>query len=355
MLGANAQTSVLGARAGAEAINEAGGIGGRPVEITVVDDGGDATVAVTKLREAIASDARPDAYMNSGPSNLAAATLPILTQNEILSFNIGPTENSADPAVFPLNFDLSPSPQDMISGFVAHIRENGHGSVGIIHGSSAYGETFGTVAEEGLSAAGIDVVGTEEYDVAALDMTPQLQALRARNPQALVVDGYGAPLGYLLQSMEKLGWEIPLLGNTSVSATGLVSTEPPAGLLGTPLVEPLLMQVYTSTAYDPAAEKVNRMVERMTALGPIPASLILAYNYDAFFLLAAAARDAGSTEAAALAAALEKPEVQRDAGTAVLPLYNFTASAHAPQVGADALTFVAPSKVVNGQFATPVP
>lgn len=353
VLAANSQTSVLAARAAVEEINATGGIGGRHVELTVVDDAGDATQAVTRLREALASDTPPDLYMNSGPSTIATATLPILTQNGVLSFNIGPTQDSADPSKFPLNFDLSPSPQDQIRGFVAEVQARGYTSVGIIHGSSAYGETFGPAAESAMTEAGIRVTGIQEYDVAALDMTPQLQALQGGQPQALIVDGYGAPVGYLLQSLERLGWDVPLLGDTSVSATSLVSTDPPAGVLGTPLVRNLTMQVYTSTSYDPAAERVNTMVQTMSRLGDIPANLILAYNYDGIYLAAAAAQDAGSTDAEAIARSLVQPDVLEAADTSVLSRYNFTADVHSPQVSPDVFRFVAPSKVLDGQFGNP--
>ncbi|TVT61328.1 amino acid ABC transporter substrate-binding protein [Amycolatopsis rhizosphaerae] len=353
VLAANAQTSVLAAKAGVEDINKAGGIGGRKVELTVVDDAGDVTTAVTKLREALASDSKPDVFLNSGPSTVASATLPILKQNKVLAFNIGPTKDSADPKQFPLNFDIAPGPVDQLRGFVAHIKQKGYTSVGVIHGNSAYGQTFGAQTQQALSAAGIPMVGNEQYDVSSLDMTPQLQNLQAKNPQALIVDGYGAPVGYLLQSLQKLGWNVPLLGNTSVSATSLVSSPPPAGVLGTPQVANLLMEVFKSTSFDPADQKVNAMVTTMSGLGKIPGNLVLAYNYDVFAMLAAAAKDAGSTDGAALAKSLEKPEVQQAAGTAVVSRYHFSSTSHAPNADPDAFTFVVPSKVLNGQFGHP--
>ena len=350
VLAANAATAVLATQAGVEDVNAKGGIGGRRVELTVVDDAGDATQAVTKLREAIASDAKPDLFLNSGPSTISTATLPILTQNQILSFNIAPTKDSADPARFPLNFDLSPSPQDQIKGFVAEAKQRGYTSIGVIHGSSAYGETFGPAVESAMSEAGITVVGNEEYDVAALDMTPQLQALQSRQPQAVVVDGYGAPVGYLLQSMERLGWDVPLLGNVSVAATSLVSTDPPAGVLGTPQAANLTMEVYQSTSHDPGAARVNEMVATMRRLGEIQAALIVAYNYDGLFLAAAAAQDAGSTDAEAMARSMVKPQVQQAANTAVLNRYNFSDTSHSPNADPGNFLFISPSRIQDGQF-----
>ena len=349
VLADNATTSVTAAKASVDAINADGGILGREVEIEVIDDTADPTVAVTKLRELLASE-KPVAVMNSGPSTVAEATIPILGQNQILSFNIGPTATSGDPSVNPLNFDLSASVPDYIGSFVHEIEQRGYGKVAILHGSSAYGELFGKQSKDAYTEAGIEVTGMQGFDNAALDMTAQLEALKETNPEALVLDAYGAPLGYVLQSLEKLGWDIPVLGNTSVAATQLIATEPPSGVLGTDQVKNLTMQVYTSTKHDPSDDKVNAAVETMMAAGDIRSSLILAYNYDSMFLLKAAAESAGSLEAEALAEALVDPEVQKSAGTVILSRYGFTAESHTPHVTPEDFLFIPPGKLVNGQY-----
>lgn len=350
-LGINASTSVLSAQAGAQVVNEDGGILGRSVEVTVVDDQADPTVAVTLVREAINSDTPPDAILNSGPSQVAEATLPIISQAGILSFNIGPTQTSSDPSVFPLNFDISAGPTDHVAGLVNHFTEQGYKTVGILHGSSSYGETYGKLAGEGFAAAGFTVLGNEEYDVASLDMTPQLEALRAKNPDVLALDAYGAPLGYVLQGIEKLGWDVPIAGNVSVAATGLVNTPPPTGVLGTDQVKNLVMEVYQSTVFNEDAEATNRAVEAMLSIGEIKATLILAYNYDAVLLIKAAAESVGgSDDAAAIAEALVDPEVTKNAPTAILGTYVFSKTKHSPEIAGDEFSFIPPSEIKNGQF-----
>ncbi|MDH6679721.1 branched-chain amino acid transport system substrate-binding protein [Rhodococcus sp. LBL1] len=353
VLAANAQTSILAAKAGVEVQNQAGGIGGRQIELTVVDDGGDATTAVTKVREAINKE-KPDLVLNSGPSSVAAAVLPILKQNDILSFNIAPTPDSTDPSKFPLNFDLSPSTADNARSVVGHAKEKGYDNIGVIHGSTAYGEQFGKEMTSALEKAGLKQAGNEEYEATALDMTAQLQALKNAGTKALALDAYGAPLGYVLQSMQRLGWDVPLIGNTSVSSTNLIANEPPNGVLGTPEVKNLVTQVYTSTVYDPNDAAVNKMVDTMASLGTIPSTLILAYNYDAFPLVAAAAEKAGTTtDSEKLAQALETEEVQKDAATAIFARYNFTADNHSTNPVQDEMKFIAPTRIINGQYGNP--
>lgn len=350
-LGINASTSVLSAQAGAQVLNEDGGILGREVEVTVVDDQADPTVAVTLVREALNSDTPPDVILNSGPSQVTEATLPIINQAGVLSFSIGPTATSSDPTLFPLHFDISAGAAEHIDGYVHYFKEEGYKTVGILHGSSSYGEAYGTLAAEGFAEAGFEVLGSEEYDVASLDMTPQLEALRATNPDVLALDAYGAPLGYILQGLEKLAWDVPIAGNLSVSATGLVSTPPPSGVLGTGQVKNLVMEVYESTVFEPDEELTSKAVQAMLSIAPIKATLILAYNYDAMILIKAAAESVGSADdPAALAEALVDPEVTKNAPTAILKEYVFPKDKHAPIMTGAEFSFIPPSEIKDGQF-----
>jgi branched-chain amino acid transport system substrate-binding protein len=350
ILANNATTSITAAKASVQAVNDAGGILGREVELEVIDDTGDPTVAVTKLRELMASDDKPDVVMNSGPSTVAEAMLPILSQNKVLSFNIGPTATSGDPKANPYNFDLSPSVPDYIDSFVAEMKDRDYDNVAILHGSSAYGELFGQLTQEAFADDGFEVTGVQGYDNASLDMTAQLEALQETDPDVLVLDAYGAPLGYVLQGIEKLGWDVPIMGNTSVSATGLISTEPPTGVLGTDQVKNLTMQVFRSTKYDADDELVNNAVQLMTEAGEIKSSLILAYNYDAMPLVKAAAEKAGSLDVDAVAEALLDSAVQESAETAMLALYGFTKDSHTPHAEPAEFLFIAPGPLVDGQY-----
>src|SRR5690625_7037275 len=56
ILSQNAETSIKSAEAAVAIANEEGGILGRNIELTVVDDNGDPTVAITKLRELLNGD-----------------------------------------------------------------------------------------------------------------------------------------------------------------------------------------------------------------------------------------------------------------------------------------------------------
>lgn len=97
--------------------------------------------------------------------------------------SMAPSPDSTDPSKFPLNFDLAPGATDTARGISEYAKSKGYSSVGVLHGSTAYGELFGEEMTSALQSAGLKAAGNEEYDAAALDMTAQLQSLRIRVPR----------------------------------------------------------------------------------------------------------------------------------------------------------------------------
>lgn len=352
-LAKNAKTSVLAVQASAQIANETDGINGREVRVTVLDDGGDPTIAVSKLREIAAGKGKPDLYVNTGGSTVASATVPILTQNKILSFTMSPTENGSNPAVSPYNFDISPSPATYAAGIADFVASKGYQDLGVLHGNSSYGELFGQEMVTALKDAKISVAQSQEYATTALDMTAQLQSLKNAGVKALIVDAYGAPLGYLLKSLERLGWDVPLIGNNSVAGTSSIATPPPAGFLGIKETENVVMQVFQSTSFDPSNELVNKAVSTMAGLGAIESTLIVAQSYDAVPMVAAAAAKTGNTNLDELVKAIEDIEVQKSAKTAMIPVPNYSSTDHSSNPDATTFVYIKPSLLFNGQFGNP--
>jgi branched-chain amino acid transport system substrate-binding protein len=144
---------------------------------------------------------------------------------------------------------------------------------------------------------------------------------------------------------------VPILGDVAVAATDIVNTNPPKGLLGTAEEKTLKFQAFQSTvAQDNQPANLNTMIAALKAQGSVPASLVLAYDYDGVQLLAAGAKSANSvTDTAAIAKAIEGLKAG-DAKTGVFPQYFFSATSHAPNQPASSFTFATPSVLTDGQF-----
>src|SRR5579871_6797236 len=325
----NAQTAVAAAKAAVSYVNAHGGVLGHPVELTVVDDAGNPTTAVTKLESALNSGSKPAVFLQADASTEAAEVLPILNRNKILSFNQAPTTTSGNPTKFPYNFDLSPSVANDASAFCPYVKAHGGSSVAILHGNDPYGDALGAAMAQACHGEGVTVTATQQFELTALDMTPQLEALEASHPSYLLLQAYGPPAGYVLEGLQKLGWTVPVLGDDSVMVSPVVTSPPPSGQLGTATEANLKCEVFESTRYEAnAPAPLTAMIQGMKAQGPIPAPLTLASMYDGVILAASAATKAGTTtDAAAIARAVA---TGLDAPTAVFATYHFSATSHSP-------------------------
>jgi branched-chain amino acid transport system substrate-binding protein len=350
----NATTAVNAAKAAIATINKNGGVLGHDVELDVQDDAGTPTTAVTKLTSALNGSKKPAVLMQADASPEATALLPLTTQNKIVSFNQAPTADSGDPSKNPYNFDLSPSTANYAAAFCPQMKKDGAKTFGIIHGDSAFADSETDEVAKQCVAAGLQLVGNEKFALTALDVTPQLSALQAKKPDVLMASSYGAPSGYVLQGLDRLGWKVPVIGDNAFMVSPVITTAPPSGLLGTTLEANAKALVFASTAYSATQpQPVTDMIAGMKAQGGLPAPLIVAYAYDAMILAAAGAIAAGTTtDGAKIAAAIEKL-TPGGPKTAIFPKYNFTATSHAANIDPSAFAFVKPTKVIDGQFGNP--
>jgi branched-chain amino acid transport system substrate-binding protein len=344
-------------KASVRVVNKRGGVLGHKIDVTYKDDTADPTTAITLLQSALSGPNPPTVYMNAGPSNLGAAVIPVANSAHILSFNEGPTATTYIAKDFPLNFDVVPSTANYAAAFCPYVKAHGGTSVGIIYGNDAYGDSLSALISSDCTADGVNVVGVQSFADTAIDATPQLLALQALKPSYLLFEGYGTVVGYVLQDINKIGWTVPILGDTAVAASASVIGEPVSagGLLGTPDVANLKVLVFPSTVYstnEPANLKTMIANINVYTHGQDPSSLIFGYQYDSIQLLAAAAKQANSIKPAAIAKALGhlKPGTY---ATGVFPTYYDTLSTHAPQEPPAAFTFASPSLLVNGQYDAP--
>jgi branched-chain amino acid transport system substrate-binding protein len=354
---ANAEMTVDAVKAAVRVLNLRGGILGHKVDVTYEDDANDPTTAVTELEGAINGSHKPLAYINGGPAPTAAAVLPVANTAKVITFNIGPTATSPIAKDFPYNFDMSPSTANYAAAFCPYVKAHGGTSVGIIYGVDPYGSSLSALINTDCLADGVKVVGIQSYQDTAIDATPQVLALQALNPSYLLFEGYGSVVGYVLQDINKVGWNVPILGDTAVAASSEVIGVPPSqgGLLGTPDVANLKVLVFQSTVYA-AKESANlkTMIANINRYSNNndPSSLIFGYQYDSVMLLAAAAKQADSLKPAAITKALTHLK-ENSAKTGVFAQYHFNTTVHAPNEPPSAFNFATPSLLVDGQYDAP--
>jgi branched-chain amino acid transport system substrate-binding protein len=338
------------AKAAVAQINGSGGIGGRKIALTVVDDTGDPTIAVSKLQAAISSKAAPDVYLPTS-SAVEAATLPLVTRHKILSFGITQTSTSGNPSTNPYNFDVVAPSAAVAAKLCSTAASRGYSKVGLLYSNSAFGATIGPLIQSSCQGKHVSV-SSEQFDTTSLDMTAQLEALKSDGVNALIVDSYGSPTTYILQDIQRIGWNVPVLGDTAVASSNATTLTSPSGLVGTSAVNDV--QMVTISAADANTVAWAGLRKMKAALvkefkGKVPASFILAQDYDAVELAAAASKAARSVSGPAMAKILVTKKYSTTS-LGYFQYYNFTTKSHDATLPNSDLTLVPPSVVKNGQY-----
>jgi branched-chain amino acid transport system substrate-binding protein len=274
--------------------------------------------------------------------------VPIATAAGILTIGT-PSDLSLDnPSKYPYEFQLSASPNELNLTALGYAQRQGAKKVAIIAAKDALGDSTVAAAKAGATKLGLSLVA-EQYANTDLDITAPLQRLRATNPDFMLLEGFGAPVGYVLDSRLKLGWtDIPTLCITSCTVTALVVTS----LVGAPAEQNVKMWIPSVQVRKPeASAAITTFLTALKAQGPITTSITAySFQYDALMLLAAAAEQAKSIDTPAMTHALESLVQPAKPMWVDYGKYIYTAQAHSPQdVPASDYSAITPAHLVDGQ------
>jgi branched-chain amino acid transport system substrate-binding protein len=183
------------------------------------------------------------------------------------------------------------------AAITAYARKNGAKKVGLITETTGYGEGGLRDLQAQAKASGLDVVAAEKIAVADTDMTSQLTKMKAAGVDTVLVWCQGTPMGLLLRSMEKLNYFPTML------AAGAATTNSFYDAAGPKLAQ---RAISVRTIWAPVTEPQQRLFDRVKGKLTNPVVFYGSVQaYDGMMLLAAAIRQAGSTEGAKVREALE--------------------------------------------------
>ena len=171
----------------ADAINAAGGVNGRKIEIVTRDTQGDPTKAVNATQEMIS---RLKVHAIWGPTNSgeALATTPIMARSKMPDIHPCVVNSLIDPEKYPNAFRMAPSNtqwDDAVRGYCLKILKVK--KIAVIGDTTGYGVTAVKQSVAGLIKDGAEVVYQNNVDATQPDMMPDM--LRARNAGAEAFQG----------------------------------------------------------------------------------------------------------------------------------------------------------------------
>jgi branched-chain amino acid transport system substrate-binding protein len=286
-------------------INAKGGLLGRQIQLIERDDEAKNERGVQVAQELINKEkvSATVGYINTGVALASQrfyqeAKIPVM--NNVATGSIV-TKQFADQ---PENYIFRNSANDAIQSAMiveeAIVRRK-MTKVAILADSTNYGQLGREDLEKALEKKGIKAVAIEKYNIKDVDMTAQLLKAKEAGAQVVITYGIGPELAQIANGMEKLGWKVPMMGSWTLSMGNFIDN---AGKNGDGARMP---QTFIQDGNTPKRKAfIESYVKTYKPTGGrIPSPVSAAQGYDSIYLLAAAIKQAGSTEGPKVLAALE--------------------------------------------------
>jgi branched-chain amino acid transport system substrate-binding protein len=347
------KAEAVGVRAAVTVVNQHGGILGHPVALTVVNDNGDATTALTDVTQAIDGSSPPNLVLAGTDGAETDAVTPLLAQHKILSVQPTIASRSYSPSYAPYNFSDTATASALSTAFAqGAIALSGAKTVGILLPNDALGTLSGAPEEAVLNHDGVKYF-VATYPAGGTDFSPELLRLKSDNVQALLATGLGTDAATIMTSRATIAWNVPVYGDGTVATSNVGSLVPAADLANVHVfafpVEKYLAPAQRTAAFTTFFDAVQKQNG-----GPLSLAMY-AYSaeYDVLPLVQIAAQQAGSTSTAAVASALQKLPAQPKGLYVTFPVEQFSSADHALTLGNNYL-FVSPNPAAtDGLFEVP--
>jgi branched-chain amino acid transport system substrate-binding protein len=336
-----------GVKAAVAAVNAAGGVNGKPVTVTYVDDASTGTQAVSVLAQALSSGSAPDVVFPGSTSTETVPLAPILMKDKIFTVTHSATTTLSDASKFPYLFGTIFPAAHMEGELASELISKGFKKVGIVSSDDELGQSGASALQAALQAGGVSA-SVELVPDTSVDATPQLEALKAANPDALVIDNFGPSAAAVLKARAELGWTIPTYGSENLAADNLSQIATPAELKGITILcltyGVIGNPAQQTTAFKTFYQGVTTLNGGQFTFG-INDEIV---GWDDVIVAAAAANEAHSTNAAAMQAAAESLTTT-DAPLWLGPVpIGYSATNHYPVYGPSVWVYVPAGGTLDG-------
>ena len=184
-------------------------IGGRKVQLIVLDDNSDPTTAGRNARKLIEEE-KVDVIM--GTSGVPAAIAMAQVARETKTPMIGLTPISLQGAELDWVVTVAQPTDLMVNAVVERMKKNGVKTVAYIGFSDAWGDLVYNALMKATEPAGIKVLTNERYARADQSVTGQVLKIVATHPDAVMTGGAGTPGALPYLALAERGYKGPIYG-----------------------------------------------------------------------------------------------------------------------------------------------
>ena len=294
-----------GAQLAVDEINRNGGLLGRPVVLVERDDQARPELGPRIARDLLRREkvVAVVGFVNTGvalasqrhyqdariPVRNAVATRSMITRQFL-------------PPRYPDNYIFRVSASDTIQAeMIVHeaVDVRRLARVAIFADSTNYGQFGREDLERALARRGLKPVLVERFQLRQNDFLARLERARRAGAQAVLTYGIGPELAQIANGMMRLDWRVPMIGSWTLSMSNFIDD---AG----PNAEGVMMpQTFIQQGDTPRRRAFIEAYQKKFHVTRISSPPAAAQGYDATALLAAAIRQAGSTDGPGIREALE--------------------------------------------------
>ncbi len=190
-----------------KAVNDAGGIQGRPLNFIFHDDQTNPQIAVQLATDVMAP--KPAVILGSSLVATCRAMMPLMAD--------GPVMYCFSPGIHPdagsYVFTASVSTVDLADAAIRYFRMKGWKRFGLIFSTDASGQD----AEKNIDALlqkpenkDIQVTSREHFNTTDVSVSAQIENIKAAKPQALIAWSTGAPIATVFRAIQQAGLDVPV-------------------------------------------------------------------------------------------------------------------------------------------------
>jgi branched-chain amino acid transport system substrate-binding protein len=323
-------------------INKAGGINGRPIKLTILDDQSDATTAVNDFRQLL--DQHPLAILGTALTPTTMALVPLAEQAQVPLVNFASSVSTVVPVeAHKWVFKIPINDTEVAKSLQTYLTKHGQTKVSFIYRNDNYGQTGLQHFKDAGQAVGVSVISADEIDATASDATTQLTHVKAANAQALICWTTLPSASVVLRGYRELGLTMPIYYSDG-AATGVFPKQAGAAIEGVYIATMKVNVIDQLSPRDPTKKLLEHYASEFVAGYPkdAPVSIFGTWGYDGVgFLKAALQGMHGAVTPATLRDAFEHTTFTGVSGT-----FHFSPTQHFGLAESDVVV----SQIQKGQF-----
>lgn len=240
-----------GSRLYFDAVNQNGGIHGRKISYTTLDDGFDIKKAVENTRKLLDEQPVFIIYNNTGTGH-TAAILPLAAETKTVVFSpvtgAAPLRDSFSRYLFHVRASYA----DEARYIQTQLRQVGIQRVALFYQDDAFGKALQAEVLKAAAAGGVPLVAEVALDPKQPDFKAAAQALARAEPQVVIMGTGGTTFTELIKAVRQTTASRPSFYGFSVAGFGVIKKELGEGARGIVLAQvfPAMNQTSTAVAAD---------------------------------------------------------------------------------------------------------